>query len=375
MKARPNVWQLQSRRDVDGLITALQYPDAEVRKRAAVALRTLDATQAIPSLKAALHDETDTQVRGHLNMALHELDHRTDVRRMFQSHDLDGLITALKSRRQRTVILAARALGHLGDRMAVEPLVILFHSATSSPSMRLAAAEALLELKSAPAVVTLLGALRRDSWEVRRNAAAVLGQIQATWAVDPLAEALDDPHPVVRRTAAAALRRIGTAEAVAALRARFAAEAERRKTLPKRPARLNAAIDQQAEQSKQPEQPAAQAQRNQRPQAEQPETTARPAARKRPELVPVAAVPEPAQARAAHKPSVVDTQPLPIPRNNKSQTASQPRVLEPERPSRIVNPVRKLIKFLRPRDDQSVDPGNSASSDGASSSVGASESG
>ncbi|MCD4684596.1 MAG: HEAT repeat domain-containing protein, partial [Anaerolineae bacterium] len=83
----------------------------------------------------------------------------------------------------------------------------------------------LLKLQSAPAVVTLLGALRRDSWQVRRNAAAVLGQIQATWAVEPLAKALDDAHPVVRRTAAAALRRIGSADAINALRARFTEQA------------------------------------------------------------------------------------------------------------------------------------------------------
>ncbi len=136
--------------------------------------------------------------------------------------DVDRLIEVLKSRNPESVIAAARALGTLGNRMAVEPLVILFHNSSSPPAVRLSAAEALLELKSAPAVVTLLGALRRDSWEVRRNAAAVLGQIQAVWAVAPLAAALDDPHPVVRRTAAAALKRIGTAEAIAALRARFA---------------------------------------------------------------------------------------------------------------------------------------------------------
>ena len=132
------------------------------------------------------------------------------------------MIGVLKSRNPDSVITAAQALGVLGNRLAVEPLVILFHNSSSPPAVRLAAAEALLELKSAPAVVTLLGALRRDSWEVRRNAAAVLGQIQATWAVAPLTAVLDDPHPVVRRAAAAALRRIGTPEAIAALRARFA---------------------------------------------------------------------------------------------------------------------------------------------------------
>ncbi len=220
--SRPNVWQLQSRHDKQGLIEALRYPDPEVRGRAAVALRTLNATDAVPVLKEILRTETDEQVRRYLTMAVHMLDRRTDVDGIAKVQDVDRLIEVLKSRNPESVIAAARALGTLGNRMAVEPLVILFHNSSSPPAVRLSAAEALLELKSAPAVVTLLGALRRDSWEVRRNAAAVLGQIQAVWAVAPLAAALDDPHPVVRRTAAAALKRIGTAEAIAALRARFA---------------------------------------------------------------------------------------------------------------------------------------------------------
>jgi HEAT repeat protein len=219
---RPNIWQLQSRRDIQALTKALQYPDPEVRKRAAGALRVLDAVQAVPALKSALRNETDLQVRTNLVTALHVLDHRTDINSLIKDKDVNGLMAALKSRHPENTIAAARALGELGDRIAVEPLVILFQNTSRPPGVRLAAAEALLQLKSAPAVVTLLGALRRDSWQVRRNAAAVLGQIQASWAVEPLIEALDDPHPIVRRTAAAALRRVGTAEAVAALRARFA---------------------------------------------------------------------------------------------------------------------------------------------------------
>jgi HEAT repeat protein len=209
---------MQSRQDMHGLIQALRYPDPEVRGRAAVALRTLDAAPAVPAIKAALRDELDEQTRRYLNEALNILDKRTDVGLLAQNADLDGLVAALKSPRSETVIEATKALSQLGNRLAVEPLIILFHNSTSPPAVRLAAAEALLELKSAPAVVTLLGALQRDSWQVRRNAAAVLGQLQAIWAVEPLAEALKDPHPVVRRSAAAALKRIGTPEAITAIR-------------------------------------------------------------------------------------------------------------------------------------------------------------
>ncbi len=219
--SRPNIWQLHSRRDTQGLIDALQYPDPEVRKRAAVALRALESAQAVPALKAALQQETDPVVRSSFAAALKLLDYQANIDSLIKSQDVFGLATALKSRNVETVIAAAGALADLGDRTAVEPLVILFQNASAPPAARLAAAEALLKLQSAPAVVTLLGALRRDTWQVRSNAAAVLGQIQATWAVEPLAQALGDTHPVVRRTAAAALRRIATSDAIAALRAHF----------------------------------------------------------------------------------------------------------------------------------------------------------
>lgn len=293
VNSRPNIWQLQSRRDVTGLVTALQYPDPEVRKRAAAALRTMDATQAVPALKAAFRQETDPQARANLAAALHVLDHRTDVNSLVKSQNIQGLIRALKSRHPETVIASAHALGKLGDRLAVEPLVILFHNSSSPAPVRLAAADALLELKSAPAVVTLLGALRRDSWQVRRNAAAVLGQIQATWAVEPLTGAMNDPHPVVRRAAAAALRRIGTAEAIAALRSQFA-----ERTTEIRPAAS---------------------------------PTPPPVENKTPEI---AAVEEPVEL--SEKPTDPVPPPLPV-------------VDVEERPSAISRPVKKLIAFLKQR--------------------------
>jgi hypothetical protein len=296
---RPNIWQLQSQRDIQGLIDSLQYADPEVRKRAAVALRTLDATQAVPALKAALERESDEQTRAHLAAAVHVLDHRTDVKHMMSRQDVKGLIKALKSRHIENVIAAAKALGKLDDRTAVEPLVILFQNSSAPPRVRLAAAEALLELKSAPAVVTLLGALRRDSWQVRRNAAAVLGQIQATWAVEPLTDALNDAHPVVRRTATAALRRIGTADAVAALRTHFA----QRTT----------------------------------------ETIAPVVPHPTPPPVPIPVPPaDVAKEEVVHPVRTLEAPPSEPP---------APPVAEDERPSRITRPVMKLIAFLKPRND------------------------
>ena len=335
---RPNIWQLQARRDIDGLVAALQDADPEVRRRAANALRTIEAAQAVPALKVALRNESDSQVKRDVSAALHLLDQHTDVTGLTSLRDIDGLIRVLKGRNVDNAVAAAQALGQLGDRMAVEPLVIVFQNASSPPRVRLAAAQALLDLKSAPAVVTLLGALQRDSWQVRRNAAAVLGQIQASWAVEPLVAALDDSHPVVRRTAAAALRRIATPDAIAALRLRFGGAPEKRSS-----------------EKAQPRSPVLPA-RSQDPVSLPPQTLQpAPAAatrvaveQKRAEVKEL----EPSLARSTPAPKppadTRDTQPL-KPVEALGQPGPEPAPPAPDRVSLLTQPVMKLIAFLKKR--------------------------
>ncbi len=214
----PNIWQLQSKGDVDGLIEALRHTDAGTRRGAAAALRALGAWQAVPALQAALALENDWQVHAAITAALQYLDHDIHIEQLVKGRDVRGLAKMLNSSRIEDVLTACNALASLGDRMATESLVMVFKNALMPNKVRLAAAEALLKLESAPAVVTLLGALRREDWQVRRNAAAVLGQLQATWATEPLVKALGDDNQDVRRTAAAALRRIATPEALDAVK-------------------------------------------------------------------------------------------------------------------------------------------------------------
>ncbi len=214
----PNTWQMQSQGDIEGLIAALQNSEPIIRKDAAAALRAIGAWQAVPALKAALAVEQDWQAHAALAAALQYLDHDIHIETMIKNRDVDGLSKMLSSSNVDDILQACDALASLGNRRATEPLVMVFRNPLLPNHARLAAAEALLKLESAPAVVTLLGALRRDDWQVRRNAAAVLGQLQATWATAPLIKALADANQVVRRTALAALRRIGTPEALAAVK-------------------------------------------------------------------------------------------------------------------------------------------------------------
>ncbi|MGB1285102.1 MAG: HEAT repeat domain-containing protein [Aggregatilineales bacterium] len=220
---KPDIWRLQAQFDIGGLTRALEAGDAGIRKRAAAALRAMGAIDAVDALRAAFAIEQDTDVRASIASALEAL---TEERGVLEDFDVEttpeheaysGLLDELQSKDTERIIAAAHKLGDMGDKMAVEPLVFIFNDTKMSIQVRLAVAEALLKLESAPVTVALLANLRHSEWNTRRKAAAILGQLRAEWAVEPLAKALGDPHTMVRRTSRAALKRIATPEARRAL--------------------------------------------------------------------------------------------------------------------------------------------------------------
>ena len=218
---RPNLWRLQALADVQGLIKALEYDDPDIRQRAAVALRALSAFEAIPAMRNVLANEDNPDARTLITSALvHLLEEQQEESESAQPasppDELTLLVAQLKSKDSGDIIHAAQALAALGDPLAVEPLVVLFNAMSQPANVRLAAAEALIELKSPPTVVTALVALRRPDGHLRRIAAAMLGHLEADWAVEPLKAALKDENELVRRTARAALKHIGTPEALQA---------------------------------------------------------------------------------------------------------------------------------------------------------------
>lgn len=216
---RPDIWRLQAQLDTQGLIEALSNADPSIRKRAATALRALGATHAVPALTAALAQEQDPDVRGYLVTAIDQLAEEqqdkptTSPEQTAQNNKITALISQLSSTQPNQIIAAARELGELKEKLAVEPLVMVFNNHKLPANVRLVAAQALLMLESAPAEVALLAALRNSDWRIRRNAAAILAQLRADWAVEPLGKALNDDNDLLRRTARAALKHIGTPEA------------------------------------------------------------------------------------------------------------------------------------------------------------------
>lgn len=217
-----DIWHLKSQLNIQGLIEALEADNAGIRKRAAAALRTLGAAQALPALRDAYEKETDPETQMTLASAVEMLKQKTGY--LVPPPELVGdeppekkLLAQLQSDNADTVIHAARELGEMGEKLAVEPLVLLFNDHKQSIHVRFAVAEALLKLESAPIEVALLANLRHSDWHIRRNGAAILGQLKAEWAIQPLARALKDENHVVRRTARAALKHIGTPESRKAL--------------------------------------------------------------------------------------------------------------------------------------------------------------
>ena len=223
---KSDIWRLQAQFDIQGLIDALKQEDHGIRKRAAAALRAIGAKEAVPAIRVALINEQDSDVRAILASALDTLSDKNEenlVAANVPSANLvkiNKLIEMLESDDTAEIIDAAHQLGQLGDQIAVEPLVLVFNDMKSSIQVKLSVAEALLKLEGAPVEVALLAALRHNDWHIRRNGAAILGQLKAEWSVEPLTQALRDKHSIVRRTARAALQRIGTPEALEALRRR-----------------------------------------------------------------------------------------------------------------------------------------------------------
>jgi len=225
---RPDIWRLQAQLNTQGLVDALANEDAGIRKRAAAALRALGATNTIPDLKAVLDQEGDPETRAHIVAALEALQQELERQQNktgdtseepVVASEVERWIAQLNSDKSEQVIEAAKALGELNDKLAVAPMIVLFNNPNLPIKVRLAVAEALINLESAPVEVALLGALRSRDWRVRRNGAAILGQLRADWAIEPLSNALRDENETVRKTAFAALKHIGSPEALKALQA------------------------------------------------------------------------------------------------------------------------------------------------------------
>jgi len=217
-----DIWRMQAQNNTRGLIEILKTGTPDLRQRAATALRAMGVGSAIPALQESLLSETDPTVRETIMTAMEALFETTDPNEAApkgEARRIVDLIARLNSHNAEHAVRAAQGLGDIQQKLAVEALIITFSNKKLDARVRLAAAEALIKLESAPLEVTPLAALRSEKWMIRRSAAMLLGLYQADWAVPPLITALQDPHELVQKSVRTALEQINTLEAQLALKA------------------------------------------------------------------------------------------------------------------------------------------------------------
>ncbi len=150
----------------------LSNPDPHARSRAATMLGELRVRTAVPCLVRLLREDVNTYVRS----------------------------------------AAAEALGHIGDRAAVFPLIDATRDGSSY--VRRAAAIALGQLQAKEAQVALLRLLGDTNFYVRRAAINAIGKLGIPDLARMITPFLDADDPRLRRTAVTALRRLGAREAI-----------------------------------------------------------------------------------------------------------------------------------------------------------------
>jgi transcription termination factor NusA len=231
-RATTALGQLGSEEAIEPLINALRDQDPTVRQMAAKALEglkkpvverlivnmrdddpgvrwkvieTLGIKWEMPEL-VALADE-DSSVRQSAAMALGQLGDKRAV---------IPLIATLKDEDRNVSQSAAEALGKLGDERAVEPLLVVL-SEDEDQITRRRAAHALRCLGDKRQIDVLLAMLEDENPKFRREAAKAVGKLKDKRAIDYLLAALEDEDLIVRRRAAQALGQLGDERAVDAL--------------------------------------------------------------------------------------------------------------------------------------------------------------
>lgn len=191
----PEVYDLKAKRDVRGLIKALQYKgNQDIRMRAATALGEIGDLTAVAPLIRALADDQGfwrLQALGPIS-ALAEVGNVQQKARealvKIGKPAVQALVAALNDRNDQRRVAAAHALGGIADACAVEPLIAALRDQVCF--VRTAAAVALGEIGDARALDSLSKALKDRAWATRMSTAEALGKIGDTRSVNALKEAL-----------------------------------------------------------------------------------------------------------------------------------------------------------------------------------------
>jgi HEAT repeat protein len=183
---------LNVQRAVPAIVDVLADKSFKRRYIAAWALGEIGHPDGIPALIKALDDDV-LQVRRYATRSLIK----------FNKSAVDSLVSALDQTSDRAAAGIIRALGDIGDRRSLEPLLNQV-----SGSVRGEAILALGKLRDPRAEQALIAALADSDWQVRMNAAMALGPIGGALSQAPLRHSLEDEVLVVREWSARSLSTI-----------------------------------------------------------------------------------------------------------------------------------------------------------------------
>ena len=250
----PNIDQMEARRDVQGLIKALAWKDAPVRRAAAEALGALHDPASVDALAALLADENsgvrraavgalvarggqrvvdplvraladpDAQVRSTAENALYKrlmADIDAETRRVTATalgrlntpESVAPLLNAVKDADENVRIAAIKALATMGEMQAVLPLIMIVARETararstgrSDAAMERAASHALDTLADARAIAPLRAAVSQSDPDAREVAIRRLARIGSPEVAEILGGLLADGDAAIRRAAARGL--------------------------------------------------------------------------------------------------------------------------------------------------------------------------
>jgi len=254
----PDINQMETKRDTQGLIKALAFKDAAIRMAAADALAPLKDPQAVEPLVGLLKDESagvrraavaalgardglrvvepligalqdpNPDVQAAAATAVYRrlmTDPDADARRatatalgrIRDAYAVEPLVKGIMDADETVRVAVVKALQAIGDVAAIVPLISVLareqvrqqSTGRSSLALERATSQALDALCDEKAIEALQLALGHDDPDVREIAVRRLARIRSPLVSETLVNSLTDKDPAIRRSAARGLAEIG----------------------------------------------------------------------------------------------------------------------------------------------------------------------
>ncbi|WP_236685616.1 HEAT repeat domain-containing protein [Geobacter pickeringii] len=203
--------RINDRRVVTVLVDAWKHGDGTMKSSVEGALLHIEIPGAADELINLLHDKEAHRLHGAAAKALGDIGDRRAVEPLIRALDGPGRDLHM-----------VKTLAKLGNPRAVEPLLGLLRKSRSNETFDAnnylnESIEALGDLKDRRATGDLVPLLKKGNWYVKGITARALGKIGDTGAVEPLIDGLCDKEENLRKNAAIALAEIRDDRAIAPL--------------------------------------------------------------------------------------------------------------------------------------------------------------